>query len=363
MSLLFRVDAGRDIGAGHVMRCLTLADAWAQQGRQSWFVMRKHPGHLGALVAQRGHQVCLLPLSEKPLVQGPASGLYQHWLGGDFEQDAAQTAAIAARVRPQWLVVDHYGAECEWELRVAPPDARLMVIDDLADRRHHCDLLLDQNHGREASDYRNLLSPYTRVLCGASYTLLRPEFSRCRAASLARRPVAEIQQLLINFGGVDAGNATGRALAALQKVSLAPTCRLVVVLGATNPWKDEVTATAARLPWRCDVLVGVDNMAELLLATDLAIGAVGSSTWERCCLGVPSILAVLADNQREVAVELAAAGIIALVELDDLELSLPAALARALADPRWREALGAASSVVTDGQGVQRVMATMQEMM
>jgi UDP-2,4-diacetamido-2,4,6-trideoxy-beta-L-altropyranose hydrolase len=172
-----------------------------------------------------------------------------------------------------------------------------MVIDDLADRPHDADLLLDQNLGRAAHDYDGLLALGTHTLIGPQYALLRPEFAQWRGYSLQRREQAQLTQLLISMGGVDKDNVTGRVLQVLQSCKLPEDLRITVVMGPHAPWLDEVRALSARMLWPTQVLVGVSNMAHLMAESDLAIGAAGSTSWERCCLGLPTLMLVLAKNQ------------------------------------------------------------------
>jgi len=173
-----------------------------------------------------------------------------------------------------------------------------MVIDDLADRPHHCDLLLDQNLGRNAVDYCGLLEPQTQTLIGPTYALLRPEFSQLRAYSLARRAQPQLQRILVFMGGVDKDNATGQVLTALQNTQLPRDMHITVVMGRHAPWMQQVQSQAAQIPVPTQVLVGVNNMSQLMADSDFAIGAAGSTSWERCCLGLPTALMVLAPNQQ-----------------------------------------------------------------
>ena len=175
-----------------------------------------------------------------------------------------------------------------------------MVIDDLADRQHDCDILLDQTYGRNAKDYQSLVPNSCLLLCGSEYALLRKEFAQWREYSLKRRSKGELKHLLINLGGVDKDNLTTQILKELSKSDLPRNCIITVVMGATSPWIDTVQQQATVMPWPTTVKVGVSNMAELMANSDLAIGAAGSTTWERCCLGLPSIVIFMAENQRKV---------------------------------------------------------------
>jgi len=308
MKIVFRVDASIQMGTGHVMRCLTLADALKNQGAECYFICREHPGNLIGLIIQRGHHVEALPyidISQQSNLQSYMLDLaHASWLGTTQKEDSSLCVSIVKALQPDWLIVDHYALDVRWEEEFRPYCKRLMVIDDLADRQHDCDLLLDQTFGRDLKDYKPRVPPSCEILCGTEYALLRPEFSQWRGYSLKRRENSELQHLLINLGGVDKDNITTQILIALKQSSLPSELKITVVMGGTAPWIKEVCQQAKDMPWITEVVVGVNNMAELMAKSDLAIGAAGSTSWERCCLGLPSIMIVLADNQNMIANDL-----------------------------------------------------------
>lgn len=351
MNVVFRTDASIDIGTGHVMRCLTLAAALRERGAACRFVCRAHSGHLIDVIRQRGFVVATLPVSPLPVVDLQLR--HSAWLGSDQASDARETLATMAGQAVDWLIADHYGLGLAWERALRPACRRIMVIDDLADRRHDCDLLLDQNLGRLASDYDGLVSRSCRLRIGPVYALLRPEFAAVRSRSLARRAALPgIRRLLVTMGGVDKDNATGKALGALNTASLPSDCRICVVMGRHAPWLRQVREQLAGLPWATEMQVDVRDMAGLMADSDLAIGAAGTSAWERCCLGLPTLVAVLADNQRQCAAALAAAGCVLLLD-DDSGLGF-ADLSAKLVQLTEQERLGAmqrACAQLTDGMG------------
>lgn len=300
MHIAFRADASIQIGTGHIMRCLTLADVLREHGAQCIFICRQHPGHLLDLIRQRGHKVHPLPVGESfPEMQGGPA--HAAWLGADWASDAAETRQALGQLNVDWLVVDHYALDHRWEQTMRTQAQQIMVIDDLADRMHDCDLLLDQNLGRTKQDYASLLKSGACTFIGPQYALLRPEFSQWREYSLARRQNPQLKNLLITMGGVDKGNATGQVLDALKLCQLPADLNISVIMGPHAPWLAQVQVQAEAMPWPTQVLAGVSNMAQLMADSDLAIGAAGSTSWERCCLGVPTIQLVLADNQKEAA--------------------------------------------------------------
>lgn len=296
LRIAFRTDASLQIGTGHVMRCLTLADALRERGAQSTFICRPHAGHLLDLIQKRGHTAKALAPADD-VFAATADPCHAKWLGTDWASDAAQTQHALGDQVVDWLMVDHYALDRRWEQTMRPHTRRIMAIDDLADRPHDCDLLLDQNLGRQAKEYGGLLSRHTQTLIGPAYALLRPEFAQWREHSLQRRAQPQLKNLLITMGGVDQANATGQVLDALTRCELPTDLRITVVMGPTAPWLAQVHAQAATMPRPTQVLVGVNNMAQLMAESDLCIGAAGGSAWERCVLGLPTLVLILAANQ------------------------------------------------------------------
>lgn len=357
--IVFRADASLEMGSGHVIRCLTLADALREQGAECQFLCRAHQGHLADLIGVRGHRCHLLAaLPDEDRAASESSLAHASWLGCGWGLDAAQTQAILTDWQPDWLVVDHYALDARWERLMRPHVGNIMAIDDLADRAHDCDLLLDQNLGRQPDDYRERLPSHCTLLVGPRYALLRTEFAAMREYSLQRRQTPVLKQLLITMGGVDQPNATGRVLEALQDIPLPEDCRICVVMGEKAPWLAEVETLAATMPWPTEVRVNVSNMAELMADSDMAIGAAGGTSWERCCLGLPTILVVLASNQREAAIHLAAAEAAHVVaSVDDIPKEMARLLLALLQEEGALARLSSASAAISDGTGVRRVLA------
>jgi UDP-2,4-diacetamido-2,4,6-trideoxy-beta-L-altropyranose hydrolase len=225
-----------------------------------------------------------------------------------------------------------------------------MVIDDLADRKHQCNLLLDQTFGRLSSDYEGLVPENCQLLLGSQYALLRPEFSQWREYSLKRRDKFEFKTLLISMGGVDKDNITTQILEQLQNCELPQQLKIIVVMGAGAPNLSIVQEMAKSLSYQVEVKVNVENMAELMSNSDLAIGASGATTWERCCLGLPSIQLIMAENQKVAASLLDAAGAIKLVNsICQLSYSL-------LNIQAWPTRISDVSRAICDGAGAQAVV-------
>lgn len=323
MKAAFRCDASIQIGTGHVMRCLTLADALKSEGVESHFICREHTGHLLELIEQRGYQSHCLPYTSQ--VKSPNKDELEHtnWLGATQQEDSKRCAELLQTLQPDWLIVDHYALDVFWESALRPYCNKIMVIDDLADRQHNCDVLLDQTFGRYEQDYAIWVPNHCLLLCGANYALLRPEFSQWREYSLDRRKSGYLKHLLINLGGVDKDNITTQILKGLQKSALPEHCKITVVMGSTAPWIQSVINQAASMAWQTEVKTGVSNMAQLMANSDLAIGAAGSTSWERCCLGLPTIMIILAENQRKIAQNLEQANAVYPIDMDlNLEFSI-----------------------------------------
>ncbi|WP_366515423.1 UDP-2,4-diacetamido-2,4,6-trideoxy-beta-L-altropyranose hydrolase [Salinisphaera sp.] len=357
---VFRVDASIAIGTGHVMRCLTVADALAAQGVECHFICRTHSGHMINVIRSHGFKAHPLPPAGAGALESGESAQPPHaaWLGVSWQEDAEQTREVTRHLRPDWLVVDHYALDKRWEESVSPRGCRLLVIDDLADRGHSCDLLLDQNLGRVAEHYSALVPPACLCLTGPDYALLRSEFPQMRAASLARRAKPQLKRLLITMGGVDKDDITGKVLDALGSCDLAPDVQIEVVLGRLAPWLDSVRDKAAAMPRLTRVAVDVNDMARRMTEADFAIGAAGSTSWERCCLGLPALTLVLAENQTSVANALSRAGACKYLEIEDLLDGLPECWG-AWTAPSELSAMAYASAAVTDGSGVERLSCQM----
>ncbi|MGN2624134.1 UDP-2,4-diacetamido-2,4,6-trideoxy-beta-L-altropyranose hydrolase [Stutzerimonas balearica] len=368
MNVVFRADASLHIGTGHVMRCLTLAEALAAQGAACRFICREHAGNLIELIRTKGYICHALPSVALPEVAlnapEPANEKalsHAHWLGATQQQDAEACARLLSEIQPDWLVVDHYALDARWEHDLKPHYGRLMVIDDLADRPHRCDLLLDQTFGRASEDYRPWVPTDCRLLCGSQYALLRPEFAALRRYSLQRRSPPELRRLLITMGGVDKGNATSQVLEALRSCPLPADCKVTIVMGATAPWLADVERIAQGFPWPTQVKVGVSDMAQLMADSDLVIGAAGATSWERCCLGVPAIMLVLAKNQQQVAKGLEDAGAALIVgEGQPIADSIPRLLLRIAGNFNALQTMSQAAMQIVDGHGVGAVIKKME---
>ena len=361
MNIVFRADSSPQIGTGHIMRCLTLANQLKFKGYRCTFVCRELPEYLSDLILRQCHSLVLLPRSKTVFVQprNSAYDAYAHWLGVPWYEDVVQTKEVISALKPDWLVVDHYALDSKWESQFSTCVGNIMVIDDLANRPHECNLLLDQNLGRTKFDYENFLPHSCKRLIGPKFAVLRPEFPALREKSLERRKNPELKRILISMGGVDRANVTGQVLEAIAKSSLLSSTTLDIVLGPAAPHLKQICQWVTRMRVEATVGVGVSNMSERMSLADVSIGASGGTSWERCCLGVPSLVVALEKNQVLSAAALESAG--AALNIVDAQ-SIQRALCVLSCDLRQADRLARMSKAaarITDGFGVGRVVEAM----
>jgi len=230
--------------------------------------------------------------------------MYTEWLGVSEQEDALQTCEVFKKTGcfADWLVVDHYALGASWHKKLRCYCRKLMVIDDLADRKYACDLLLDQTYARCEKEYQGLVDQHCNALVGSEYALLRPEFFELRPKAVEkRRSFSGVARILISMGASDPNNITEDILEQFEKVRWHKKPFLDVVLGGQAPHLYAVQKKARQHSLQVEVSVDVSDMAKRMLDADLAIGAAGSTSWERCCLGLPTVMMTLADNQKTIA--------------------------------------------------------------
>lgn len=309
VQVVIRADASTEIGTGHVMRCLTLADKFKRNGAMVQFVCREHPGHFCDLIQQMGYPVFRLPYCEQKANEADVNYAYAHWLGEPWEEDLAQTSSMLSNLGTaiDLLVVDHYAIDIRWEQNIRSFVNKIMIVDDLANRHHDCDILLDQNlYDNMEHRYDGIIPEHCMKLLGPSYALLRDEFQVARKFAQIREK--GVRRILAFFGGSDPTNETQKALEAfmlLEETELT----IDVVVGSSNPNKAKIAELCSKLV-NAEYYCQTNQMAELMVRADLAIGAGGSTTWERCFLGLPAITITTADNQMEVTEVVASRGAI-----------------------------------------------------
>ena len=352
MKIVFRVDSSLEIGTGHVMRCLALADILRDQNSDIYFICRNHPGNLIEYIESKKYKVFIIVNKEGQNFKLDSNLPHAKFLGDNQTNDANDCYAILSNIQPNWLILDHYGIDVLWQQILKNRYDKLMVIDDLANRQHICDILLDQTLGRKKQDYIKLVPKNCNLLLGPKNALLRPEFLKWRDFSLKRRLNPEFKKLLINMGGTDPNNITEQVLKALEKCQLPCNLKIIVILGGQSPHIESVKSKIRDLPYIIDLKVNVQNMAEIMASSDIAIGASGSSTWERCCLGIPSIQIVIADNQKLIAE--AVYKIKAAISLNIQNIGM---ICTSLSEAENKlEELSRNSSQVTKGKGIFKVI-------
>lgn len=303
MNVVIRVDSSASIGTGHLIRCLTLGEALRKKSVQLSFISRELPGNLNVLIRKRDFKVWQLPLPDLSGESAVKKSDRSYFSGTSWEEDVEKTLSVLSECKmPDWLIVDHYGLDKRWEEQMRPAVKKIMVIDDLADRLHDCDVLLDQNlHEAPETRYEKLVPPQCRKFLGPRFALLRSEFIEARKR--LRKRDGNIRRILVFLGGTDPTNETEKVLRAINLMNRKDIA-VDVVVGSANARKDEIK-------WMCEARPNfsyycqVDNMADLMLRADLSIGAGGSTTWERCYLGLPTITLIVSSNQEEITKEVA----------------------------------------------------------
>lgn len=354
MAVIFRVDASVLIGSGHVMRCLTLAEELRHKGAEVFFISRNHEGNLNDLICNKGFRLYELPPGSQDYLKDTGRGKYTAWLGTTQEADAAETIEMLKGNQPDWLIVDHYAIDETWERLVRPYVKKIMVIDDLADRKHECDLLLNQNYVKgEQQRYADLIPPSCTTLLGPQYALLRKEFANARKNIKSRD--GSVNRVFVFFGGVDPDNMTGKALQAMSAPDLTH-LHVDVVIGIGNPHREAIT-NAVKQRHLTTLHVQVNNIAELMAQADLALCAGGTTTWERFCLGLPSLVVTIADNQVPFTRDLHQDGLLRwLGTSQDVNVHvLRKGLMQALQDPERNCQEAEKGMQLVDGDGAQYV--------
>jgi UDP-2,4-diacetamido-2,4,6-trideoxy-beta-L-altropyranose hydrolase len=356
LQIAVRVDASIQTGTGHVMRCRTLANALCAEGASVRFVSRHMPDSVRSLLERQGHEVVTL---------GGASSLrecaddlaHSSWLGVTQAQDARETLQALADRRWDWVIVDHYALDARWENSVRRIASRIMAIDDLADRQHECEVLLDQNLvANFESRYQGRTPRDCALLLGPRFALLDRSYGDLHSQVAPRTAV---KRILIFFGGSDQLNLTGRALQAVLSLQR-PEIEVDVVMSLNSSTSREIAAIAAQHAGiRCHS--GLPSLAALFAAADLSIGSLGATSWERLCLGVPTLAILMAFNQNEVAAALHEAGLaICMGAAESVTVdSITEHLGRVLAMDDFT-AWSARCMEVCDGRGTQRAMQALQ---
>lgn len=300
MHVLIRTDASAQWGTGHVMRCIVLAELLLREGFQVVFACQQLEGNMINFLRRKGFHTISLPTLQ-PFDQVMDACNTKHALS---EYDTNQW---------DWIVVDHYFIDKQWHAMLRQHTKAIMVLDDLADREHDCDLLLDQNAVTSENKYRGLVPKRCRILLGLQYLLIKQEFTFARKKKKEQTMLGGISEktgikrILVFFGGSDPTGETGKALSALQQMDLQD-IKIAVVTGSTNPEADQIDRICQKNGYTH--FHQIDHMADVMAQADLALGAGGVSMWERCYVGLPSIIIIVAENQKKMVEDLHANGIV-----------------------------------------------------
>lgn len=351
MKIAMRVDASFQIGSGHLMRCLTLADALKERNVTTRFVCRHIPDGLKAMIEQKGHQ--LIHMESGAASEANHDLPHSDWLGTSQAHDANDTLRALSGQLWDWIVVDHYALDAYWESAMRRSAKHIMVIDDIADRRHDCDVLLDQNlyAGMELR-YAGKVPPHCQLLLGPRYALLRDEFQQLRLRVKPKK--GPVERVLVFFGGVDATNYTATAIDVLANLET-PSLHVDVVIGSQHPNRAEIEAACSASGYGYHIQT--EKMPELMANADMAIGAGGSASWERCALGLPTLAISAAANQDRLIQDAAAEG---LLYAPSIQRNLAETLSRhvpaLLENPALRYSISRNGMNAVDGRGVYRVL-------
>lgn len=351
--IVFRVDSSYEIGTGHVMRCLTLAKEIVKQvDAEIYFFSRSSQGNINSLIQTEGFH-----LVEMEAVKEVKNGKLKHsaWLGKTPEADSEEFLQLFNSLKlPKinCLVIDHYGIDENWQSLVSNIVNKTLVIDDLGDRFHECNFLLDQTFNCKEEKYKKLVPSDCKLLLGTKYALLREEF---RETGMRDSVVDEKlgNKVLVMFGGTDPTNLTLKSLDILVKRK--DVAEINVILGPSAMHQSDVQQFCES---RSNITLHISpsNIAKLMSASDLAVGAAGTTSWERCASGLPAVVVIQADNQRQIAKELEAEGVITCLEETELEQNLNTHIDKWLSDENLKDKLKNKCVEICDAMGANRVV-------
>ena len=266
--IVFRLDANARIGTGHLMRCLTIADELDQKKYHIYFICEKLSPPMQTLIADKGYKFYI-------------------------ENNEKYILNFLENLRPDYLVIDHYELDSKFEKKARPYSKKIIIIDDMANRFHICDFLLDQNPLRTEDDYKPWVNPECQLLLGANYVLIKPEFRLLRKSC-----ITSWERCLISFGGSDPDNITLKILTALDSELKIKNIKWTIIAGtANNNWNSLMNFTN-QTQMEITLIKQTNKIAELMSNHDFAFGAAGAMAWERACIGLPSVTFAIAENQK-----------------------------------------------------------------
>lgn len=347
MKIIIRVDSSSLIGIGHAMRCLALANELRETGNEITFICRDLPENINSIIKENHFPLIQLTNRESTEI--------------NINNEISELAEILqAFPKSDWLIVDTYVLDATWHKAMYEFADKIMVIDDLANRYYYCDILIDQNFYLNLEErYFQLVPQFCKLYLGPRYAILRPEFMVARQECTI--PRNEIKNILIFFGGSDASNETEKALRAFIAFNH-PEIQATIVVGKAN-------SNARKLHELCKkhantrYCYNTKDMAKLMQSADLALGAAGTATWERCCVGLPSIVAVLADNQAQVANDGTQIGVLYNLGNSDIttENMYMDAIDFFMRDLKSLTSMSQKAAALVDGKGISRIVKCLRE--
>ncbi len=348
MKVAIRVDSSNDIGTGHVMRCMSLAQQMVREGAEVTFYSRNLPGNILSVLSKNSFPVILLN-EKNSLHDSTTENIYSSWIPVTEEVDAEEFNRKCQVV--DLIIVDHYSLSKTWETIVHSKQAKIMAIDDLL--RDHCaDVIIDQTYLRKPEEYIVEHHFDGQVLAGSDYAMLRTEFNQLRECH--NRVIVGKHKILITMGGVDKLNATLRVLKALSIASLDWADNINIVLSEKAPHYTLVKKFVATLDDRYKLINFTNDMASLMCEATIAIGAPGTTSWERACLGLPSILIPIAENQLDIASKLESVNASIVIDFNEISTSLLTALGNI--KENW-QSFSEKNAQICDGLGTKRICA------
>lgn len=361
--IIFRVDASFEIGTGHFMRCLTLAlDIKRKKPNYKLLFLYRNcfPLLLQILDVNGIEHTELNTFTKKYCdYKTDVNNIYSNWLGVSQKQDAEDTKSVLKEKNVVLLIVDHYALSLKWENELNLFTEKMLVIDDLANRSHNCDYLLDQNlYTNQNSRYIGKVNHSCKLMLGPRYALLRPEFKKIRAKTSTR---SILESVLVAFGGVDLDSHTSMALQVLKKARLK---KVDIIVSQNNPNIKKITSLANN--YNYNIHIQTTEIHTLMAINDLAIGASGATSWERCCVGLPCVCFPVAQNQIEICRNLEAKRAVYAIhnyESKNLFEQVSSAIDFFRNDPNALSDMSENCYKIVDGKGVDRVLDSLESIL
>jgi UDP-2,4-diacetamido-2,4,6-trideoxy-beta-L-altropyranose hydrolase len=359
-----RCDANSKVGLGHFMRCFAIAEFLVDDGYKVVFLMRNPEYFCFEKIKNMDLEIVSLNAYES---SSEFKGPYAHssWLPCSELEDALECANKMRKISEKFkknadfIIVDHYALGKPWEKKLAD-FGKIIALDDLNDRPHFCSLLIDQTYGKTINSYHGLTNQDARVLTGTKYSILRKEFLIERSKGKPNKN--KIENILVTFGGVDSENYTEKLLDGLMHFDAKLTFSVTIVVSSLNPNIHRIKRFQHDYR-NIEVITDAPNMAEIMSNSDFCFGAVGSTTWERFALSLPSALCVIANNQFNAAQLLVEAGLIRVLNMNSKNFyqEIVECMEYFLQSDNYKNNLKLIGSVV-DGKGVQRIVREAKEL-